>query len=230
VFPARFTRRHMEAMETFGCQVSVAYRNALAVGATRDLYLSTLKTLAIAIKKRDPSATDCTDRVLDMVVALGRAMRLGEDEMMTLEIAALFHDLGMVAAGSSLARDDRPLTTLEHGLLKMHPVIAAEVISEAPALREVAPILYHHHERFDGLGYVGGLAGEDIPVGARVLSVVDAYVAMTSPRAYRSALTRMQAVDELRKNAGSQFDPEVVERFVEILFTEGARAHDAAGS
>jgi HD-GYP domain-containing protein (c-di-GMP phosphodiesterase class II) len=98
----------------------------------------------------------------------------------------------------------------------MHPVIAAEILEQAPALREVAPIVYHHHEHYDGAGYVNGLSGAEIPLGARILAVADAYVAMTSMRPYRQAMSHEAAVAELRANAGTQFDPHVVEALVDV--------------
>jgi HD-GYP domain-containing protein (c-di-GMP phosphodiesterase class II) len=222
-FPARFTRAHMDAVEVLGRQACVAYRNAVAVDSVRDLYLSTLRTLAVAIESKDPYSRGSTDRVLDLCSALGRMMGMEGDELVSLEVAALFHDMGMAAVGGVVSTGDRPLSTVERGLLKMHPVIAADILEQAPALAAVAPIVYHHHEHYDGTGYANGVSGEDIPLGARVLSVVDAYVAMTSARPYRAALSVKEAASEIRDHAGTQFDPEVVDRFLEMLGRETAR-------
>jgi HD-GYP domain-containing protein (c-di-GMP phosphodiesterase class II) len=115
---------------------------------------------------------------------------------------------------------------VERGLIKMHPSVAAEILEQAPALRDVVPIVYHHHERYDGSGYVDGVAGESIPIGSRVLAVADAYVAMTSDRPYRSAKTHSEAVAELQEHAGTQFDPGVVEAFMDLQGTGAERVPD----
>lgn len=216
-FPARFTRAHMDAMEVLGRQACVAYRNACALGATRDLYLSTVKTLAIAMESKDPYARGCTRRVVDLVVALGEALELDDETMTSLEVASLFHDVGMASVGIGSGSVERPLTTIERGLVKMHPAIAADLLREAPALQGVAPIVYHHHERYDGGGYAGGIGGDDIPMGARILAVVDAFVAMTSDRPYRAAIDTPTALAELQEHSGTQFDPIVVDCLVELL-------------
>jgi response regulator RpfG family c-di-GMP phosphodiesterase len=226
-FPARFTRAHLDVMDTFGRQVCGAYRTAIALAEARDLYLSTLKTLAVAMETKDPYARGSTEQVLDLAMALAQALGVSSAQKESLEIAALFHDMGMSAAGGGVIDTDRPLTTVERGLVKMHPAIAAEALGRTPALRDVAPIVYHHHERYDGKGYVGGIGGDAIPLGARILAVVDAFVAMTSPRPYRGALTVEQAVGELEQNAGTQFDPRVVEEFIAMLRADGRYARQA---
>jgi HD-GYP domain-containing protein (c-di-GMP phosphodiesterase class II) len=131
-------------------------------------------------------------------------------------VAAMLHDVGMSAAGNVAPVTDGPLSTVEWGMLKMHPVIAAEIMSEAPALSAVMPLVYHHHENFDGTGYVAGLSGSDIPLGARILAVADAYVAMTSQRPYRATMTQAQAIRELQGRAGTQFDPQVVDALLAV--------------
>jgi HD-GYP domain-containing protein (c-di-GMP phosphodiesterase class II) len=147
-------------------------------------------------------------------------MGLDETDMQSLEVAALLHDIGMSASGEALAASSRPLSTFERGLLKLHPVLAAEILEEVPALQNVIPIVYHHHEWYDGRGYVVGLAGESIPLGARILSVADAYTAMTMDRPYRSAMTSREARDELARGSGTQFDPEVVRAFLDLIERE----------
>jgi GAF domain-containing protein len=220
-YPARLTHIHVDALEVIGRQTAVALRNARAVAESRDLYFDTLRILAEAMERKDPQARGGARRTLELARHLASELGMDAHEARAVEIAALFHDLGMSALGG---RDgSRPLSTVEHGIVTMHPVIAAELLEEAPALREVAPIVYHHHERFDGGGYVGGLEGEEIPLGARVLAVVDAYVSMTSTRPYREALSVEDAAASLREGAGEQFDPHVVEVFLEALQTSGDR-------
>ncbi len=223
-FPARLTRSHLSTLEFLARQAAVALRNANAVNAVRQLYFATLRALAIAMETKDPYAAGATERVLSYALAIGNAMGLDEADSQALEIAALLHDIGMEAAGDAVTGTDRPLSTVERGILKMHPVLAAEILQQAPALAEVVPIVYHHHEWYNGQGYVLGIAGDEIPLGARILSVADAYVAMTSDRPYRRAKSTQSAIAELQDKAGTQFDPEVVHAFVEILGAEQSHA------
>ena len=216
-FHARFSQSNLLALESLGRTAAVTLRNARAVGIAQELYFGTLKALAIAMESKDPYSQGATDAVLGYAMALGRAMALQPEQLDALRIAALLHDIGMSAAGDVVAVGNRRLSTVEWGMLKMHPVIAAEILAQAPALRDAIPIVYHHHEHYDGGGYVGGVAGNSIPLGARILSVADAYVAMISERPYRAGRSRDEAVSELLAQSGSQFDPHVVQVFAEVL-------------
>lgn len=216
-FPARFTDGHVKALEALGSQTAVALRNAEALSRSRDLYLSSLQALAVALETKDPYSIGATGRVADLVLALGESMRLEPSEMQSLHVAAILHDIGMGMAAGSVGASSRPLSTIDRGLLRAHPRVAAEVLSQLPALEAVVPIVYHHHEHFDGHGYDGGLAGEEIPLGSRILAVVDAYVSMTGERPYRRALGPKEALNELSAKSGSQFDPEVVEALRRLL-------------
>lgn len=216
-FPARFTESHMAAIEILGRQTATALRNARAVVQSRELYFDTLKALALAMETKDPYSRGGTERVLEYADAIGMAYALPKEDQDALRIAALLHDIGMAAAGTGVLTADRPLTTVERALLKMHPQIAADVLAEAPALRSVVPIVYHHHEWYDGGGYLSGVSGESIPIGARILAVADAFVAMTSPRPYRAACSTAAALRELSEKAGTQFDPAVVDVLRDIL-------------
>ncbi|MEN6431194.1 MAG: HD domain-containing phosphohydrolase [Coriobacteriales bacterium] len=216
-FPARFTDSHLKGLEILGRQTAVALRNARAVSSSRELYFDTLQALAAALETKDPYARGGTERVLDYATAAGEAFGLEPEHLEALRIAALLHDIGMDMNVVGARPGGRPLSTVERGLIKLHPQIAAEILQEIPALRDVAPIVYHHHEWYDGHGYLGGIAGESIPLGARILAVVDAYVAMTSDRPYRAAMTPSRALAELRDKAGTQFDPAVVDVFEGVV-------------
>jgi len=216
-FAARFSPSHMDALEALGRIGAVALRNAQAVETSRDLYFKTLKALALALETKDPYSAGATERILDISTALGASLSLNARDQQALRVAALLHDVGMATVGEAAAVSDRPLSTVEWGLLKMHPIIAADVLAQAPSLQEAIPIVYHHHEHFDGEGYVVGVAGESIPLGARILSVADAFVAMTSPRPYRAARSQRDALAEIESHAGTQFDPRVVEALSRLL-------------
>jgi HD-GYP domain-containing protein (c-di-GMP phosphodiesterase class II) len=220
VFHPRFSSTQLTSLQSLGRVVALALRNADAISSSRELFLETVKALALALETKDPYSYGSTERVFELASRLGEAAGLSQPEQQALRVAALLHDIGMAAAGDVMAAGDRPLTTDEQSMLKLHPAVAADVLAQAPALRDAVPIVYHHHEHFDGGGYVEGLAGEDIPLGARVLAVADAYVSLTSPRPYREALTHEAAIAELAMHAGTQFDPGIVEALQHVLVEE----------
>lgn len=225
-YPATFTESHMQALEILGRQTAVALRNARALAATQSLYVDTLKALSMAMESKDPFAMGGTERVMELTAALGREMDLEAQDQQSLELAAVLHDIGMSALANAGVHTPRPLTTVERGLLKMHPSIAAEILETIPALRHVTPIVFHHHEHFNGAGYGSGASGEEIPLGARILAVADAFVAMTSARPYRQALDAAAALEELSTKAGTQFDPDVVQAMKRLLGSGFERVPD----
>ena len=216
-FHPRLSRTHVRALEGVARSTAIALRGARAHLVTLDLFQDSLTALALGLETRDPYSRGCTARVLDLAISIGESMGLDESDVHILKLAALLHDIGMPAAGDSVAGSDRLLTTVEWGMLKMHPKIAADILCQAPALSAVIPIVYHHHERYDGSGYTEGLAGDRIPLGSRILSLADAYVAMTSDRPHRPAMSADDALAELDAGAGSQFDPEVVGTMVSLV-------------
>jgi HD-GYP domain-containing protein (c-di-GMP phosphodiesterase class II) len=216
-YPARFTDVHLGALATLARVAAMALRNARALASTQDLYFATLTALAVALETKDPYSRGGAGRVVNLVVALGEAIGLDERQRRSLRVAALLHDIGMGIAGGSVSTGTRPLSTAEQGMLKAHPVVAAQVLQDIPALEDVVPIVYHHHEWFDGHGYVGGLEGEDIPLGSRILAVADAFVAMTSDRPYRRAMSADAALAEMGDKSGAQFDPDCVQALVDVL-------------
>lgn len=223
-YQARFTKATTETLEALARAGASALRNARALQLSQGLYYDTLLALAIALETKDPYARGGTQRVVHVAEILGRAMGLMDREQQALRIAAMLHDIGMSAVGEGVAVSRRPLSTIETGMLRLHPVIAAEILDQAPALQDVVPIVYHHHERYDGSGYALGLAGDQIPIGSRILAVADAYVAMTSDRPYRTAMSHSKAMQELSDGIGTQFDPEVVHVFTELALKPGFSA------
>jgi putative nucleotidyltransferase with HDIG domain len=154
--------------------------------------------------------------------ALAEEMGLSPERVRDIRIAGLLHDLGKATINERLLNKPGKLTEEEFAKVKQHaPLGAAIIISEAEALQQLATIVRHHHERFDGGGYPDGLAGEDIPLEARILSVVDVFDALTHQRSYRKAQTREEAIAELERGAGTQFDPAVVEAFLALMKRRG---------
>lgn len=229
-YPSRLTDAHLRAMGSLGKRTAAALRKARAAERTRDLSFETLRALCMVLEATGSAVRGTTERVTTLCGELADTLRLSEEDREALRVAALVHDVGMARVGDGAFSEDRPLTTVERALVRLHPRAAAEVLRDIPALERVAPIVYHHHERFDGTGYLDGTAGERIPLGSRVLAVADAYVAMTSPRPYRSAMSAEQAFAQVRQNAGTQFDPAVVEALSTVLSGGSDRVPEDASS
>jgi len=219
-FPARLTDAYVRALSILGSQTAVAMRNAQTAERSWDLYLSNLEALATALESDDPYRKGASKRIASLCVSVGQRLGLEGEDLVSLRIAAILHDLGMGLATGSVGAVDRPLSTVDRGLVRAHPKVASDVLLQVPSLERLAPMVRHHHERFDGDGYDMGLSGESIPIGSRILAVADAFVAMTSPRAYREALDCPSALEELNSASGKQFDPEVVEAFIALLAEE----------
>ncbi len=179
--------------------------------------------LARAIERRDPYSLGHADRV--GVLAEIVAARLGwdEEEVEVLRLGAALHDIGKLAVPEEVLRKPGPLDPGELAQMRSHPEHGARMVSLVRSLRPALPCVLHHHERWDGRGYPAGKKGAEIPAMARVLAVADAFDAMISERAYRPALAPQEAIAELERGAGSQFDPDVVAVFVQA-WREGAMA------
>lgn len=183
----------------------------------REVYLSTVQALAAAIDAKDPCTRGHSDRVTKYAVATARSLKMPEDQVEILQYVALLHDIGKIGIKDSILNKPGKLRDDEYAEIKKHPVIGADITAEIKFLSRGAEIVRHHHEWYNGRGYPSGLCGEDIPVGARILAVVDAYDAMITDRPYRKALTSAEAITELLNGRGTQFDPEIAEAFISVL-------------
>ena len=174
--------------------------------------------LATTLLERDRYTGDHSEEVVRLTVRVARALALNDDEIERIETAALLHDIGKVGVPDSILHKDGPLDDDEWVLMKEHTVIGERILRAIPGLGGVARIVRHEHERWDGQGYPDGISGNDIPMGSRIILACDAYHAMTSDRPYRQAMSHGDAMRELRKNAGKQFDPQVVEALMGCLY------------
>jgi putative nucleotidyltransferase with HDIG domain len=190
--------------------------------AMRDMFTQTIGALAEAVDKRDPYTSKHSVRVKEIAVDIGRVMRVNEAELEALEWGGLLHDVGKIGVPDRVLLKPERLTKEERTLMNSHPVLGAQIIAPVTKLAPELPIIRHHHEWYNGSGYPDRLIGDEIPKLARILHVADAFEAMTAQRPYRmTPLTVEQALQELRKFAGVQFDPVVVDAFVNTTWVEG---------
>ncbi len=193
----------------------------------------TLEAMVAMLDAREDQTARHSIRVRELSVALAERMNFEEADLETIAMAALLHDIGKISVPDAVLLKPGPLLPEEWDIMRKHPETGYRILMTGSYLKDVAELVYAHHERYDGTGYPRGIHGKNIPVGARVFAVIDAYEAMRSERAYRSPLTQEQAVKEIKKNRGTQFDPDVVDIFLknrpemERLLAEGT--HHAAG-
>jgi HD-GYP domain-containing protein (c-di-GMP phosphodiesterase class II) len=190
----------------------------------RQLFRSHIDTITMvvqSIEKRDSQTSGRTRRVAGLAKAIGKEMALPEEQMIILELSVLLHDLGMFTLPESLLQKAGPLAEREFDTIKRHTLEGKDMIQGIPILEKTIPDVLYHHEKFNGTGYPEGLSGTSIPLASRIIAVVDAYEAMTRGRPYKDRLDTMHAVAEIRKNAGSDFDPAVVSAF-ERLWKAGS--------
>jgi putative nucleotidyltransferase with HDIG domain len=188
----------------------------------REMFTQTISSLAQAVDKRDKYTSGHSLRVKEIAVDIGREMRVGDQELEALEWGGLLHDVGKIGVPDNVLLKQERLTREERMIMNAHPVLGAEIIAPVTKLAPELPIIRHHHEWYNGSGYPDRLMGDEIPKLARILHVADAFEAMTAARPYRmKPLTAEQALGELRKFAGIQFDPAVVEAFVRTKWVDG---------
>jgi putative nucleotidyltransferase with HDIG domain len=184
---------------------------------TRELFEQTIGALANAVDARDKYTRGHSNRVSHISVQMARVMKLPEHEVEKIQWAGLLHDVGKIGIRDNILLKEGPLDREERFLMNQHPTIGAEIVAPAKQLTEEAPLIKAHHEWFNGSGYPEGVEALDIPLGARILTIADAYEAMTSSRPYRKTpLTHEQAVGELEKYSGIQFDPTIVPVLVNL--------------
>lgn len=183
----------------------------------RNLYLSTIQALNKTVEAKDPYTSGHANRVEKFAVELAEAYHLPFESVQNIRTASILHDIGKIGINDSILNKAARLSQEEYHEIMRHPSIGADIISKVDFLKDITTIVKHHHERFDGKGYPDGLHGDEIPIEAAILTIADSYDAMTSDRPYRKALTQEEAFEELKKNAGTQFHPKLVEAFISLM-------------
>lgn len=180
-------------------------------------YMDSIQTLRYTVEAKDAYTRGHSDRVSEYSVLIGKYMGLPEEDLNTLRIGGLFHDVGKIGVPDSILLKTDKLTDDEYSEIKNHPTIGAHILSSATIFQNLIPIVKHHHEKFDGTGYPGKLKGEDIPFFARIAAVADTFDAMTSKRSYRDPLPLEVVSAEIERCKGTQFDPKIATVFLDIL-------------
>ncbi len=180
----------------------------------RAAHLETIQALALALDAKDPHTRGHSERVAKYAVEIGRELKLSENDLEMLHYAGILHDIGKIGISDTVLNKVGKLTEEEFKLIQMHTEIGDRVVRPVTFLRGVAQVIRHHHERYDGRGYPDRIKGEEIPLGARIMAVADAFDAMTYDRVYRAGMSKEEAVNELIRGKGTQFDPAIVDVFV----------------
>ena len=179
--------------------------------------LDQVYALAATVDARDPYTYGHSKRVASLSEMIGKAIGLSQEELATLHAAGLLHDIGKVGVPDSILTKPGKPTKDEWKLIRKHPTEGTRIVIHVKELAPLIPMIRHHHEWYDGTGYVDGLKGEEIPLGARIISIADAYDTMTTKRTYRDIISQEEALDELRRCSGTQFDPQLVEAFCRAI-------------
>ena len=180
-------------------------------------YLSTVKTLVSIIEAKDSYTKGHTERVADYAAAIAETMDLPREAQRLIAFGAILHDIGKLGVLEQVLNKEDKLNDEEWEILKAHPEVGATIIENMEFLTGTVALVRHHHESYDGLGYPDGLKGEEIPLGARIITVADSFDAMITDRPYRKALSWSKAVKTLKVKSGIQFDPVVVDNFIELI-------------
>ena len=192
-------------------------------------YLDNIETLRFTVEAKDTYTRGHSDRVSEYSVLIGKKLGLSEEDLKTLRVGGLFHDIGKIGVPDNILLKESKLTDEEYNEIKKHPSMGAHILSSATIFQDIIPIVKHHHERYDGNGYPDHLKGEDIPYLARIAAVADSFDAMTSKRTYRDSLPIDVVISEFKRCKGTQFDPNLADLFLDILenhFNEIKEIHD----
>jgi len=214
-----FTEDNLKLLFTMADLAASAIENATLYQNLHESYLSIIRALVSALELKDSHTRGHSESVTRYAVALAERLKLSPQEIESIEVAAILHDVGKIGIHEYILNKPGKLNDEEWKEMKQHPEFSYKILKEVNFPWEVKPIIYAHHERYNGKGYPAGLKEEKTPLGARILAVADTFAAMTSDRPYRKGLSKEAAIEELKRVAGTQLDPELVKVFVEMLIS-----------
>ena len=213
----RFTDGQSKLLTILASRAAQAIENARLFENLQRTFRETIQGLVSTLEAKDKYTSGHSRRVTEYTLMIGRSMGLNAVELEKLEWAGLLHDIGKIGIRLEALNKPKKITREEHEMFKDHTVMGKQILESIHFLRDIIPLVYHHHEWYDGSGYPEGIKEDRIPQGARILSVADSYDAMTSDRPYRKAMSGVEAVAELRRFSGKQFDPHIVDVFIPLL-------------
>ena len=205
-------------------------KNAGLLEKEKTVHFEIISTLVKSLESKDSYVHSHSVRVTKYLCIFGKKLGFRGPQLANLRYAGLLHDIGKLMIDKSILNKKTKLTKAEKKILRKHPAIGSKIISSIRFLRSSSPIILYNHERWDGKGYPKGISGKKIPLPARMLAIVDAYDAMTTRREYGHELSKTEAISELKKNSGTQFDPELVKVFIELLKTSHIKAPKSKSS
>lgn len=209
-----YTANDLKVLSAIAFQASIALENAKLYKQLKQAYLNTIDTLADTIEKRDPYTGGHTRRVMNYSLAIAETLDFSKKKKDRLQLGALLHDIGKIGVRDNILLNKQGLTNAEYKKMQKHPEYGKEILKNIDYLNDITSAISEHHERFDGNGYPNHLDGENIDLYARIIAVADTFDAMITDRPYRKGLTKEKAIKEIKKNAGTQFDPEIVQAFL----------------
>jgi HD-GYP domain-containing protein (c-di-GMP phosphodiesterase class II) len=212
-----FTQDDIELFQSLADQIAIALDNARLYAELNEMARKLVEGLSEVIEKRDSYSGGHPQRVLKICMAIAKYLPLTPEEKRHLTLAAILHDIGKVGISDHILGKNGMLTVEEMAIIREHPRTGAEIVGHIKQLRPIIPAIQSHHEHFDGSGYPEGLQGEEIPLFARIIAVADTYDAIIHERSYQKGMDRSTAVAEITANAGTQFDPLIVEAFAQAL-------------
>ena len=210
---ADFDNRDLKIMQGLAKTIAIALEDARLNRELQNSYKGTVKALVALADTKETSGGGHSRRVTDYVIMAARELPLPDNEILILEYAAMLHDIGKLSIPDSVLNKSENPTEAEWRMIRNHPLVGHDLMKDIPCIKEASKLVLYHHERYDGTGYPEGLAGESIPIGARLISVADAFDHMTTPHAYRKALSKEIAFAELLQQAGVHFCPVAVKAF-----------------
>ena len=210
----------LDLLKILGSQVAFVIQNADLFQNLQRAYIDTLSALTSAIDAKDSYTRGHSERVTELSIKLATEVGIAPEEIEKIKLGGLLHDIGKIGIPEGILNKPGRLNDEEFEIIKSHPDLGLHILGKVEFLEAIVPIIRHHHERYDGKGYPSGLKGEEIPLLARIVSVVDTYDAMTTDRPYRKAMTLEEALKEIERCSGSQFDPEIAAHFIRMTMRE----------